>query len=211
MTPKRRNLTDDEREAILREVLLRSNGSYMTRLPKGFSQELAEKCRFLNAQHYDRFRNAQVITYSEYIVSDLTIGISLGSLHRYLKMGLFRSHSNAIKALLTDANKFARLKHAVQFVGFSLELNNMLQYVHLDEKWFYITKVSLFDAAMVKLDGMTSAELRRGLVAELEDARCIDELAQALKAVALGDEQSDEMFTVLDEAGIDPISVEDDE
>ncbi|RHY91276.1 hypothetical protein DYB31_010275, partial [Aphanomyces astaci] len=38
-----RNLTDDEREAILREVLLRSNGSYITRLPKGFSQELADK------------------------------------------------------------------------------------------------------------------------------------------------------------------------
>ncbi|RHZ19620.1 hypothetical protein DYB31_002765, partial [Aphanomyces astaci] len=43
MTPERRNLTDDEREAILREVLLRSNGSYITRLPKGFSQELADK------------------------------------------------------------------------------------------------------------------------------------------------------------------------
>ncbi|ETV65405.1 hypothetical protein H257_17866 [Aphanomyces astaci] len=35
---QQRNLTDDEREAILREVLLRSNGSYMTRLPKGFSR-----------------------------------------------------------------------------------------------------------------------------------------------------------------------------
>ncbi|RHZ31362.1 hypothetical protein DYB37_012220 [Aphanomyces astaci] len=43
MTPERRNLTDDEREAILREVMLRSNGSYITRLPKGFSQELADK------------------------------------------------------------------------------------------------------------------------------------------------------------------------
>ncbi|ETW06970.1 hypothetical protein H310_03073 [Aphanomyces invadans] len=64
---------------------------------------------------------------------------------------------------------------------------------------------------MVKLDGMTSAELRRVLAAEVEDARCIDELAQALEAVALGDEESDDMITVLGEAGIDPTSVEDDE
>ncbi|ETW06971.1 hypothetical protein H310_03074 [Aphanomyces invadans] len=69
----------------------------------------------------------------------------------------------------------------------------------------------VFDAATVKLDGMTSAELRRVLTAEVEDARCIDEFAQALEAAALGDEESDDMITVLGEAGIDPISVEDDE
>ncbi|RHY18035.1 hypothetical protein DYB32_010448 [Aphanomyces invadans] len=69
----------------------------------------------------------------------------------------------------------------------------------------------VFDAAMVKLDGMTSTELRRVLATEFDDARCIDELAQALESVALGGEQLDNMITVLDEAGIDPISVEDDE
>ncbi|ETW05208.1 hypothetical protein H310_04196 [Aphanomyces invadans] len=67
----------------------------------------------------------------------------------------------------------------------------------------------VFDAAMVKVDDMTSAEQRRVLAAELEDARCIDELAQALEAVALGDEESYDMITVLGEAGIDPVSVED--
>ncbi|ETV71733.1 hypothetical protein H257_13160 [Aphanomyces astaci] len=43
MTTKRRNLTDDEREAILREVLLHSNGSYMARLPRGSSQVQVDK------------------------------------------------------------------------------------------------------------------------------------------------------------------------
>ncbi|KAF0707859.1 hypothetical protein AaE_013443 [Aphanomyces astaci] len=38
MTAERRNLTNEEREVILREVLLRSNGSYLSRLPKGLSQ-----------------------------------------------------------------------------------------------------------------------------------------------------------------------------
>ncbi|ETV69520.1 hypothetical protein H257_14882 [Aphanomyces astaci] len=65
---------------------------------------------------------------------------SLGALHRYLKLGLFRSHSHAIKPLLTDANKYGRMKFAGEFVGSALELNYMLQYVHLDEKWFYTTE-----------------------------------------------------------------------
>ncbi|KAF0696312.1 Aste57867_12926 [Aphanomyces stellatus] len=38
-----RELTDNEREAILREVLLRSNGTYMKRLPNGFGNEMASK------------------------------------------------------------------------------------------------------------------------------------------------------------------------
>ncbi|KAF0689225.1 hypothetical protein As57867_003202, partial [Aphanomyces stellatus] len=40
---RRKDLSNDERESILREVLLRSNGSYMERLPKGFGRELAQK------------------------------------------------------------------------------------------------------------------------------------------------------------------------
>ncbi|KAF0706968.1 hypothetical protein AaE_013851 [Aphanomyces astaci] len=39
----RRDLTNDEREAILRETLLKSSGSYCTRLPKGFGEYLANK------------------------------------------------------------------------------------------------------------------------------------------------------------------------
>ncbi|ETV67879.1 hypothetical protein H257_16004 [Aphanomyces astaci] len=38
-----RNVADDEREGILREVLLLSNGSYMSTLSKGQSQHLADK------------------------------------------------------------------------------------------------------------------------------------------------------------------------
>ncbi|RHZ28776.1 hypothetical protein DYB26_014342 [Aphanomyces astaci] len=57
-------------------------------------------------------------------VSDFAIGISLGSLHRYLKLGLFRPHSNSIRPFLTDANKYGRMKFA------------------LDEKWLYLTQES---------------------------------------------------------------------
>ncbi|RHZ22093.1 hypothetical protein DYB37_009207, partial [Aphanomyces astaci] len=43
MTVKKRNLTNSERKAILREVLLHSNSSYLVRLLNGLSQTLAAK------------------------------------------------------------------------------------------------------------------------------------------------------------------------
>ncbi|KAH9148777.1 hypothetical protein AeRB84_007962 [Aphanomyces euteiches] len=39
----RRDLTDVERESIMREILLRSSGAVMTRMPKGFGEMLADK------------------------------------------------------------------------------------------------------------------------------------------------------------------------
>jgi hypothetical protein len=59
-----------------------------------------------------------------------------------MKKGVFRSHSNAIKPVLTDANKYRRLQFALSFVQPTLEFNEMLDVVHLDEKWFYLTKTS---------------------------------------------------------------------
>ncbi|KAF0711546.1 hypothetical protein As57867_005196, partial [Aphanomyces stellatus] len=35
---------------------------------------------------------------------------------------------------------YARLKYATGFVHSNMEVDDMLDYVHLDEKWFYITK-----------------------------------------------------------------------
>ncbi|KAF0774582.1 hypothetical protein AaE_001718, partial [Aphanomyces astaci] len=66
--------------------------------------------------------------------------ISFGSLHRYLKKGLLRAHSSAIRPILTNANKYCRLKYALNFVKPNFEISEMLNYVHLDEKWFYLTR-----------------------------------------------------------------------
>ncbi|KAF0696063.1 hypothetical protein As57867_006353, partial [Aphanomyces stellatus] len=174
----RRDLTNEEREAIIREVLLKSNGSYMTRLPKGFGQSLADKylCGVSTvrkvialARHsFDagdmtvcignkkKGKVGRKMSYTkeqiknkllEVPLSERTTlrsisektGIPLGSLHRYLKQGLFRAHSSSIRPLLTDANKYARLKYAAALVGPTMQFNDMLDVVHLDEKWFYLT------------------------------------------------------------------------
>ncbi|KAF0685054.1 hypothetical protein As57867_003497, partial [Aphanomyces stellatus] len=170
----------DERESILREVLLRSNGSYMERLPKGFGRELAQKytCDERTIRKILQRAKAQGIANGNMHVSvanrkkgnvgrkkaftaeqikekllavplaDRTsfrsisekTGIKLGTLHRCFKAGMFRAHSSAIRPFLTDANKYARLTFAASKVGHDMTMNAMLDHVHLDEKWFYITK-----------------------------------------------------------------------
>ncbi|KAF0685537.1 hypothetical protein As57867_022523, partial [Aphanomyces stellatus] len=48
---------------------------------------------------------------------------------------MFRAHSKSIRPMLTDANK-----DAASMVCQDMAMNSMLDCVHLDEKWFYITR-----------------------------------------------------------------------
>ena len=59
------------------------------------------------------------------------------------KKGWFLRHSNAIKPLLTEENKIARLIFAKSFVNPRTQrFDAMYDYVHIDEKWFYMTKIN---------------------------------------------------------------------
>jgi hypothetical protein len=51
---------------------------------------------------------------------------------------MMKRHSNAVKPLLTDANKYERLKFAMRFIKPSMEMMDMNEIIHLDEKWFYL-------------------------------------------------------------------------
>ena len=75
------------------------------------------------------------------------LNVNHATLHARLKEGLIRRHSNAIKPLLKEENKISRLRfclsmldagslpHAPKFV-------DMYNTVHIDEKWFYMTRKS---------------------------------------------------------------------
>ncbi|XP_059663713.1 uncharacterized protein LOC132309419 [Cornus florida] len=68
-------------------------------------------------------------------------------LHRRIKEGLIRPHSNALKPSLTEENKKARLLFCLSMLEQCSLHNrptfcNMLNYVHIDEKWFYMSKES---------------------------------------------------------------------
>ncbi|RHY83768.1 hypothetical protein DYB26_014837, partial [Aphanomyces astaci] len=154
MRVNKRDLTNDDREAILREILLNSSKTSLARLPNGIAQVLAEKynCHHSTIRRVFAQAKKQGVTTGNMKVSvasrkkgrveliKMVVGISRGSLHRYLKLGIFRSHSNAIRPSLTDANKYSRMKFAFNFVRANMEFDGMMDYVHLDEKWFYITK-----------------------------------------------------------------------
>ncbi|XP_027169562.1 uncharacterized protein LOC113769299 [Coffea eugenioides] len=73
--------------------------------------------------------------------------VAKSTLHRRIKEGVIKAHSNALKPHLTDDNKLVRLKFCLSMLQ-QESLNdapvfeNMCNMVHIDEKWFYMTKES---------------------------------------------------------------------
>ena len=77
------------------------------------------------------------------------VGIPKSTLHRMQKSeGMFKRQSNALKPSLTEANKLRRLQFARSEVNLagggvtrrSYVYNDMMDRVHVDEKWFFITR-----------------------------------------------------------------------
>ncbi|OMO88922.1 hypothetical protein COLO4_20032 [Corchorus olitorius] len=70
---------------------------------------------------------------------------SKSALHRLFKIGVLRCHFNTIRPLLKEENKIARLKFCFNMLE-SAKLTHdptfkgMYNVVHIDEKWFYMTK-----------------------------------------------------------------------
>ncbi|VFQ61114.1 unnamed protein product [Cuscuta campestris] len=75
------------------------------------------------------------------------IGKPKSTVHEWIKKGMLRSHSNAIKPYLTDANKVARLRFCLNQVErdsmpLQPRFNSFHNVLHIDEKWFFMSKTS---------------------------------------------------------------------
>ncbi|XP_057811740.1 uncharacterized protein LOC131025976 [Salvia miltiorrhiza] len=73
------------------------------------------------------------------------IQCSKSTVGRWIKLGLIKAHSNAIKPDLTAPNKLLRLQFSLEALEYdrimrSVTFKNMHNTIHIDEKWFYITK-----------------------------------------------------------------------
>ena len=71
--------------------------------------------------------------------------IPKSSLFDAKKSGIILRHSSTIKPTLTESNKLKRLRYALSFIqqvgrNRKQEFNAMYNYIHIDEKWFYLTK-----------------------------------------------------------------------
>ncbi|KAL4565371.1 hypothetical protein LXL04_029463 [Taraxacum kok-saghyz] len=75
------------------------------------------------------------------------LNVSKSTMHRRIKEGALRPHTNAIKPTLTHENKRARLEFCLSKVTRSLSsqipmFHDMFNVVHIDEKWFYMSRPS---------------------------------------------------------------------
>jgi hypothetical protein len=75
------------------------------------------------------------------------MNMSKSTLHRYIKLGVLRRHTNAIKPFLREENKRSRLRFCISMLD-AISLPDdptflgMYNTIHIDEKWFQMTKKS---------------------------------------------------------------------
>ncbi|XP_057793146.1 uncharacterized protein LOC131009754 [Salvia miltiorrhiza] len=82
-------------------------------------------------------------------IRKLAVGIqvSKSTVGRWVHLGLSRTHTNAIKPDLTAPNKLLRLRFSLEALEYDrianiLKFKTMHNVVHIDEKWFYMTKAN---------------------------------------------------------------------
>ncbi|ETW00122.1 hypothetical protein H310_07536 [Aphanomyces invadans] len=72
------------------------------------------------------------------------LGIPKSTLHCYFKRGVIAKYSTVLKPILTESNKVCRLQWAmnhVKDIDGAKFFDPMLDTVHVDEKWFYMTRM----------------------------------------------------------------------
>ncbi|XP_041994188.1 uncharacterized protein LOC121744667 [Salvia splendens] len=105
-------------------------------------------------EHKDKFqldaakvRELSVLERSNIRKLAYKLDVSKSTVGRFVKKQHLRPHTNAIKPILTSSNKVARIRWSLSHIQ-PLIANGMLKYhpmhnvVHIDEKWFYMTKTS---------------------------------------------------------------------
>ncbi|KAL9674620.1 hypothetical protein QQ045_030892 [Rhodiola kirilowii] len=75
------------------------------------------------------------------------VGVSKSTVHRLIKYGCIKPHTNSLHPGLSDEHKRTRLGWILKLlqgdtVYTKTEYCPMFDFVHLDEKWFYLTKKS---------------------------------------------------------------------
>lgn len=93
----------------------------------------------------EQFRNVPLCKRTTLRSLSFAIKIGKTTLVRHLKLGTIRRHSNPIKPLLKEGNKKARVEFCIsmletQSIPRNPQFMDMYNIIHVDEKWFYMTK-----------------------------------------------------------------------
>ncbi|XP_059281343.1 uncharacterized protein LOC132035041 [Lycium ferocissimum] len=130
-------LKNEERQAIAEWLLKEINGGKLKRIVG--RKRVHIDVNLVKENPFCRQRNIRSLA--------CAINMSSSTVHRHVKEGAIRSHTNAIKPHLTEANKKARVQFYLSMIASgTLHSNSMFidmyNYVHIDEKWFLLTKKS---------------------------------------------------------------------
>jgi hypothetical protein len=68
------------------------------------------------------------------------VGVPCTTLWRRYNKGYFKKYSRPLKPALSAANKYVRSHFALKFVNAENLVSDMDNYVHIDEKWFYLKR-----------------------------------------------------------------------
>ncbi|XP_012074766.1 uncharacterized protein LOC105636177 [Jatropha curcas] len=75
---------------------------------------------------------------------DIELGACASYVHKRIKDGDIKPHSNAIKPLLKNDNKISMINFCISMIDEIAQpsFNGMHYIFHIDEKWFYLTKAA---------------------------------------------------------------------
>ncbi|MCL7027161.1 hypothetical protein MKW94_011355 [Papaver nudicaule] len=70
------------------------------------------------------------------------LNILKSTVHRQIKKGKIKKHTNAIKPAFTTEIKKVRLEFCLGMIKENMMFEGMYNVIHTDEKWFYMTKTT---------------------------------------------------------------------
>ncbi|XP_042051355.1 uncharacterized protein LOC121796606 [Salvia splendens] len=98
-------------------------------------------------QDEEKFRNLSMLERSTIRKVASKMEVSKTTIGRFIKSNQLKPHTSVVKPILTESNKIARMKWCLAHIQPTLADGKLLYHsmhniVHIDEKWFYMTKTS---------------------------------------------------------------------
>lgn len=109
------------------------------------SKKMGRKRDHNKQPNYEQIKNLKLCDRGSLRAMEPHLPVSRSTLQRWAKAGLFKIISSAIKPSLTIDHKFLRMRFSLEALELDrvmniLKFSSMHNIVHIDEKWFYITK-----------------------------------------------------------------------
>lgn len=116
-------------------------------VPDFSSRLLNRRCRKRVEIHIEQMKDIPFRRRTNIRSLSNALDMSKSTVHRRVKEGHFRPHSNPVKPYLSDENKKTRLEFSLSMVDENTLTSvptfvNMHSQIHIDEKWFYMSKTS---------------------------------------------------------------------